>query len=370
MSALVYLSAVPWASIAQRPHKFVEWFHADHGGPVLWVDPYPTRMPARSDLRRLLAPAREPGRKVPPWMRLIPVRALPVEPVPGGTAFNRRLWKPALDAVAAFTRANPGCRLVIGKPSRFALSVLESQVFDDVSYDAMDDFPSFYAGLSRRALACTEQALAARADRIMVSATRLKEKFATHAPRIVLARNACAPESLPSPAEQAGMRESDLVGYLGTLASWFDWQLLLALAQSSPTKRFRLIGPLLTALPAQLPPNVELRPACSHEAAMREMARFSIGLIPFLRNTLTDSVDPVKYYEYRALGIPVISTPFGEMPEHAGEDAGVFLIKDVAEARVVLDRASSRASDTAAQMEAFRRANGWANRFRTIMPAG
>ena len=36
---LVYFSPVPWASYAQRPHKFVEWFHARRVLKVRWVDP-------------------------------------------------------------------------------------------------------------------------------------------------------------------------------------------------------------------------------------------------------------------------------------------------------------------------------------------
>lgn len=42
---LVYLSPLPWDSFSQRPHQFVEWFHNKHGGEVLWIDPYPTRLP-------------------------------------------------------------------------------------------------------------------------------------------------------------------------------------------------------------------------------------------------------------------------------------------------------------------------------------
>ncbi len=45
------------------------------------------------------------------------------------------------------------------------------------------------------------------------------------------------------------------------------------------------------------------------------MAEFDVGLIPFKQNALTAAVDPIKYYEYRALALPVISTDFGEMHE-------------------------------------------------------
>jgi hypothetical protein len=62
------------------------------------------------------------------------------------------------------------------------------------------------------------------------------------------------------------------------------------------------------------------------------MRQWHAGLIPFVRNALTDSVDPVKYYEYRSCGLPVLTTLFGEMPHHALVDDGVW---DMADAQVI-----------------------------------
>ena len=56
---LVYLSPVPLASFAQRPHHFVQWFHERFDAPVLWIDPTPARLARWSDLRRL-RPAPKP----------------------------------------------------------------------------------------------------------------------------------------------------------------------------------------------------------------------------------------------------------------------------------------------------------------------
>ena len=39
------------------------------------------------------------------------------------------------------------------------------------------------------------------------------------------------------------------------------------------------------------------------------------GLIPYARNELTDSIFPMKVYEYLAAGLPVIATP---LPALAG----------------------------------------------------
>ena len=360
MTALVYLSPVAWSSFAQRPHKFAEWFHASGGAKVLWVEPYPTRLPLWSDLYRLRRRQREPAQNVPPWMEIARVGALPLEPLPGSGLINGRLWSRALQRITAFASAQP-CELVIGKPSKLALRVLASAQFTRSTYDAMDDFPAFYRGFSRRAMARTEQQVAARVSAVQVSATRLVAKFARPGAEVALVRNACSPETLAPVDSLPALRDHARIGYVGTLGSWFDWGLVLALARSNPDMQVRLTGPLLVPPPTSLPANVQLRPACSHVDAMREMASFAVGLIPFLRNELTASVDPIKYYEYRALGVPVLSSAFGEMLEHA-RGGGVTLLDGQADLRrVVLDALAQR--DDAAAIIEFRERNMWSSRF-------
>jgi glycosyltransferase involved in cell wall biosynthesis len=193
---------------------------------------------------------------------------------------------------------------------------------------------------------------------VQATSTRLRDKFEALGAPVRVVRNGCDPDSLPPVAELGALREPDLVGFVGTIAAWFDWPAVVALAQAHPGKRFVLVGPLMEAPRMRLPSNVELHPACAHGEAMRWMARFAAGLIPFRRNALTAAVDPVKYYEYRALGLPVLSSDFGEMPYHAQEDEGVFALG----APDALDRALSWPSSTT-WIEAFRAANSWAARF-------
>lgn len=366
MRSLVYLSPVPWASFAQRPHKFAEWFHAAHGGQVLWLDPYPTRLPQARDIARLLNPSHEPIHPQPEWLHVLRVPAAPVEPLPGSVIMNRLLWRGVVDEVKRFADAQPHCELVIGKPSRLACELLQARFgFTRTAYDAMDDFPSFHRGLSKASLARTEHALALAAGITLVSSSRLADKFAPVSRQVVLARNACDPATLPPVEALASLREPGLVGYVGTIASWFDWGLVAGLATARPDRAFRLIGPVHGTLPKVLPANIELRPACSHAEAIREMARFSVGLIPFQLNALTACVDPVKYYEYRALGVPVLSSAFGEMPLHAAADPGVWLT-DLENSAVALDRASEQC-DAAASIEDFRDRNNWEARFSSAL---
>jgi glycosyltransferase involved in cell wall biosynthesis len=208
----------------------------------------------------------------------------------------------------------------------------------------------------------TELDVARSVNLIQASATKLVAKFSVLGRTAALVRNACDPDTLPPFPQALADREPGLVGYVGMLASWFDWELVIALARARSHLRFRIIGPQHLPAPAALPPNIELRPACAHPIAMREMARFSVGLIPFRNNRITSAVDPVKYYEYRGLGVPVLSTAFGEMPEHARDDAGVFLARDMRTALEALDGATAARTDPG-WVEDFRRRNSWDARF-------
>lgn len=362
---LVYLSPVPWTSFAQRPHRFVEWHHAKRGGEVLWVDPYPTRLPRLADFRRVKAGGERATNliekaNVPAWLTILRPRSLPIEPLPGAGALNRLLWKDVLQAIDRFVDEGE-CLLGIGKPSELALQVLARYPAAPSLYDAMDDFPAFYHGLSRAAMGRRERAVAAQVAQISVSSTVLAERFAIYYPKLALALNACAVEALPPTHSLIKRLGRPVLGYIGTIGHWFDWSLVFNLAEAEPSMCIRLIGPSYEQPPGPLPRNIELLPACDHATAMRHMQEFSVGLIPFKETALTASVDPIKYYEYRALGLPVLSTRFGEMALRDGY-TGVFLIDKHS------DLGSQARSAVAyeckiSEIDEFRKENSWHARF-------
>jgi hypothetical protein len=365
MMRLVYLSPVPWESFTQRPHKFVEWFHARRSGEVLWVDPYPTRLPKLADFHRVktiegCAKKQAATGTKPAWLTVLRPRSLPIEPLPGICALNRLLWNDVIKAIDAFVGKGP-CQLAIGKPSELALQVLARHPATPSLYDAMDDFPAFYGGLSRAAMGWRERAVAARVARILVSSTALADRFAAYRPKFALARNACAIETLPPLNATSQSSGKPVLGYVGTIGNWFDWRLVFALAEANPSMCIRLIGPLYALPPGPVPRNIELLPACDHATAIRSVQEFSVGLIPFKRTDLTASVDPIKYYEYRALGLPVLSTRFGEMALRDGQ-AGVFLMGDDSDLASLVRTAMAYKCDMDV-IQQFRTANSWEARF-------
>nr|BFD40773.1 glycosyl transferase [Pseudomonas sp. FFPRI_1] len=357
---LVYLSPVSWHSFAQRPHELVRQFHAFTQAPVLWVEPYPTRLPVLADLleRR---PAHAQHQPQPDWLTLSQPWALPIEPLPGSGWLNRLFWRPLIQQVRDF--AQGPTQLGIGKPSHLALQLLREPIFDSSFYDVMDNVPAFYHGWSRRAMSRRQHETAKAVTMALTSCSSLQHYWLQQEVNARLLLNGCASERLPplplSRPATPGQRR--VFGYVGTLAKWFDWDFIRSLALEFPEAEVRLIGPQHGPIPSSLPPNILRLPALSHEAALETMTEFDIGLIPFKRNDITRFVDPIKYYEYRALGLPVVSTIFGEMStrRHA---PGVFLSEAVADIPRVIHQALAF-NEPLGDTLRFREANSWTKRF-------
>lgn len=359
MKQLIYLSPVPWASFAQRPQKFVEWFHSRTGCDVIWVDPYPTRLPRLDDLRRRHSAKVSDEPAQPKWLRVLKPFALPLEPLPGSGWLNV-FWRPVLNELERFAENND-TMVVVGKPSLFALEALKRLKNVHSVYDAMDEFPAFYTGLSRFSFARREERLVRKVKTLWVTSTRLKQRWSELRPDLQLVPNALDVSLLPAPIVGGSKSNVKVFGYVGTIAKWFDWKWVIALANARPQDVIRLIGPVFSPSRENLPKNIEFLPECQHEAALNAMRGFDVGLIPFIKNDLTASVDPIKFYEYRALGLPVISTNFGEMACRTHE-AGTFICETIQDIGPLTASALDFEDDDAASKK-FATCNSWRARF-------
>ena len=362
---LVYFSPVRWLSYAQRPHKFVEWWRSRRNGQVLWVEPYPTRLPMLVDFRQVggrerRVPEATAEVDIPEWLDVLRPQALPIEPLPGARMINRLMWSGCLAEIEAFIRDRASL-IAVGKPSAMALQALDTMAEVPSLYDAMDDFPAFYRGISCWTMKRTEAAIASRVSALWVSSGHLAARFSQFQTKLRIIRNACTVDSLTPVRPKTRVRGRPILGYVGTIGHWFDWSWIERLANENPAMCIRLIGPRYVSPPGTMPDNVELQPACPHPAAIRAMEEFSVGLIPFKRTPLTASVDPIKYYEYRALGLPVISTRFGEMGTREGQ-SGVFIADEDSDLMEMVEAALACEGDVA-EIQRFRDENSWQTRF-------
>lgn len=375
-SRLIYLSPVPLGSFAQRPHHFVHWFHARYGARVLWIDPGPSRLPRVADWPRLLrwlqggGPALGPEWQDADWLEHAAARVLPLEPLALGRRLNRLLWRGLLRQVDAFV--TPDSVLVMAKPCALSLQLAERYPQLPLVFDAMDSMPGFCTGVSRRWMQQAEAALAERADHIWASSHALAAHHARHAHKTTLVLNALTVPA--SPADITVTRpqvrtDRPVLGYLGVIDHWFDWDLLVRLAGQHPQAEVRLVGPVRHAAPRALPPNVRCLPAVPQHQVYDVLQSFDIGLIPFARDAVTEYVDPVKYYEYRALGLPVLSTRFGEMA-HRGRTEGVYFLEDLLaqDMQTSVSPLQALMAERAGpqQTQAFCREHHWGQRFEAV----
>jgi hypothetical protein len=360
---LVYLSPVPLTSFAQRPHHFVQWFHRRFKARVLWLDPTPARFPKWGDWRRLArrdSAVLGPGWAGEQWIEKLTFPSLPLEPLACGRAINRWRWQEGLRALDC--RMTADTWLVVGKPGALALELAKRYPQQRLVFDAMDNMPAFCEGRSQLWMLRAEEKLAARADWILTSSSALEKKFAAHDGKVRKVMNGLsAPTTAASPWKSAD--EVGVLGYVGVIGSWFDWEAVIRLALAVPDREIRLIGPCEQGPGSALPSNVHLYGAIAHDAVYAAMREFGVGLIPFRRNALTDFVDPVKYYEYRAIGLPVLSTRFGEMKHRTAQD-GVFFLEDFA--GLPPPDALWRQTGNAEQCAAFCLENSWDRRFDAI----
>jgi len=361
---LIYLSPLPWSSFAQRPQKFVRWFHEVTGGDVLWVEPYPSRFPILSDLKKLRVSDRTERDTSESWLTVVNPSALPIEPLPGSGVINGYLmWRNALSVIKTFSRKKETL-LVIGKPTVLALKVLSLLKDTKSIYDAMDDFPSFYEGISKKAMSRREIAITKQVSSLLVSSTDLKKKWETLRPDLTVIPNALDTEMLPKIETEFKAGSKIVIGYVGTIGAWFDWTWVIELAKARPADTIRIIGPVYNQPKQHLPKNIELLPACSHKEAISAMLHFDVAIIPFLQNVLTKSVDPIKYYEFKALGLPIISTRFGEMA-YRKDEFGVYLC-DEHELLGFSVESALKYKANSNELEDFKAKNSWSSRFANI----
>jgi len=102
------------------------------------------------------------------------------------------------------------------------------------------------------------------------------------------------------------------VGYIGKIGKRLDLELILRAANENPEVHFIFAGPILDREyrePLAAVPNIELMGDVHYRDTPALMQRFSIGWVPHRVGAGEVGGDVIKTYEYRASGLPVLTTP-------------------------------------------------------------
>lgn len=116
----------------------------------------------------------------------------------------------------------------------------------------------------------------------------------------------------PEPADISAIPHPR-VGFAGHLSLCCDMDLLRDMALSHPKWSFVMVGPVSVDTASIALPNVHLLGNKPYADLPAYVQAFDVGIIPYVLNAWTDSVDPLKLLEYLAAGIPTVSAPLPEV---------------------------------------------------------
>jgi len=156
------------------------------------------------------------------------------------------------------------------------------------------------------------------------------------------------------------------VGYFGYLAgAWFDWELIAGAARRRPGWRFYLIGYGGSPEGVALPANVELLGKQPQADLAAFAAHWDVAVIPFKPDRLAAGADPIKTYEYLAMGLPVVVTG---VPPPAGGEAFVARAEGEAGFLAAVERAALQgAPEEREARRAFAATCTWDHRLDSLL---
>jgi glycosyltransferase involved in cell wall biosynthesis len=296
---------------------------------VLFIESLGLRRPqlAGRDLTRIVRRLRR-GLRAPRAVDGLHVLSPLVVPLHGNATvrvLNRRLLR--VQARRATRRLGMG-RAILWAYVPQAEALIEALDLELVVYHCVDDAAAV-AGIDAESFRATERRFVAQADLVLASAPALAARMQELSGNVLYTPNvadtalfarALEPGSKLDP-EVTALPRPRIVFTGAIVATKLDVPLLAALARSRPQWSFALVGPVGPGDPRtdvsalRELPNIHLLGPRAY-AQLPEVLRVAdAGLIPYARNPITESVFPMKVYEYLAAGLPVIATP---LPALAG----------------------------------------------------
>jgi glycosyltransferase involved in cell wall biosynthesis len=370
---ILIISSVLWKGQRQRPQHLAAGLARIE--PVLFVEPMtlgqqPTLVPVQVEHNVFVVSIPTfPHNARKPWIRTLSnvlsrasfLRALM-------RAFQRAILRRALRQLPG----QGGIRVLLH--DFLCLPLAESFLPDCMVFDYIDDSFGFtrFPPYVRRTWLSTLR----RADAVTVTSPTLQQIVGSAAGiEATLVTNGVeferfASSDRPRPADLPPTGQP-LVLYIGSVYPWLDFDLVKDTARACPEMQFVFIG--------QSHPDVgkhlahlgslgnfaylgfrpyETLPAYLHSAAA--------AIIPFSRNPLTASVNPVKLYEQSAAGIPTVVTAFSDDLELLG--GNIFIARSHADFPARLRDAIARGADPAFRhtLQSFARGHDWSIKISAI----
>ena len=200
---------------------------------------------------------------------------------------------------------------------------------DLIVYDWTDDwvaaFPDHLPIQQKTDLEKNQLNLLKRCDLVFGVSSELCRRARKHCPTVFYLPNATDPEVF-RPAPEDAVRHSVFTGigspcltYLSQITERLDVTLLAGLARRRPEWQILLIGPVICPQaflePLRFLKNIHFTGSLPYTEAAQVLAQSQVSILPHKVDALTRTLDPIKLYDYLAVGNPVVSTPVAMHPD-------------------------------------------------------
>lgn len=244
-----------------------------------------------------------------------------------------------------------------------------------VVFDYMDDCISMQDDpRMKKAYETSQERLAQRANMICASSNYLIHLLPDYAKeKTILVRNAFRGEvCIPPEKNETGNKSGDgnavtRIGYVGTIASWMDTELLLKCRKQFPNTEFHFWGPVDGEKVND--EGFIYHGVVDHNEIPNVVSSMDALMMPFVVNDIVKAVDPVKLYEYISYGKTIISVNYPEVERFADY---VWLYNNEGEFSEMIGRLCMQdlpCRYDALMQKSFLEANTWKERAKDVYEA-
>jgi glycosyltransferase involved in cell wall biosynthesis len=169
-----------------------------------------------------------------------------------------------------------------------------------------------------------EGELGAKVDLIVGTSTKLVQRWRERHDNVLFVANGAdvatfsqaRDSTLPEPEDLRAIPHPR-IGYIGFVDSRLNTSLYEKLSASRPDWSFVILGPTnemnLDLAQLRKMPNVHFIPGRTRAQLPAYLKNFDVCTIPYVLNTLSESIFPLKLFEYLAAGRPIVTTALPEL---------------------------------------------------------
>lgn len=202
----------------------------------------------------------------------------------------------------------------------YHVDILRFFKYKKLVFDIADDLSALYreSGDSYRYLEKYTKSLVQKSNMVLVTAYTLFEKYKKYSTNIHIIPNGYD-ENLFSDIKNKSDIPSEIedikppvIGFVGTLWSYYDYNLLKYIIEGNSDKSFVFVGPCSNSVKGTWEEIINYNNVIWLRSREREeipaiIDKFDVCINPFKVNEVSKSVSPLKVFEYLAMKKPVIS---------------------------------------------------------------